>query len=376
MMYSEKPVAIEQPVRFYKIVAITFLILTCILFGVIIFMSSKRAVVTIVTKTDPIELSTRVKIGDLDNGADIEGTATSTVVTVAKNFSPTGTKKEEGVAGGMVRLHNDSSSSQPLVATTRLLTEDGVLFRLKDRVVVPAKGSVEAEVYADEKGASGDIGPQELFTIPGLNASRQKEVYASSDDSMSGGLATIGILSEEDIRSAEKEMEAILADKGKDYFDDLGSDVIFDISNKSFEVDTEVGKEVSKFTLTGKATVVAIEYDLDELKKWSETELRDEQISDDEIVSPSESMPTVTFEEYDRKENVATVQVFADGLATLNPESPSLEKSMFFGKTKEEVRHYILPLDHVQEVDVEFSPAWVRKVPFMGEHVTVKMKEI
>ena len=374
MIYSENPIGVEQPVRFYKIVAITFLILTLVLFGVIIFMSSKRAVVTIVTKNDVVDISTRIKIGSVEKGADISGTSTTTMITYKDAFSPTGSKQEEGIATGFVTLHNDSNSSQPLVATTRLLTDDDVLFRLKDRVVVPANGEIRAEVYADEKGVEGDVLPQEKFIIPGLNASRQKEIYASSDESMSGGLAQVGVLSSDDLRKAEKELEEKLLEEGMTLFAD--DTAIVTIIQKTIESDTDVGEEVAKFTLTGKATIVATLYDVDELNEWATKALKKREISDDEIVHPSDTEPTVTFDEYDAVDGIAIVQVFQDGLATLNPESPTLQKNMFLGKTKDEVRHYLLPLDHVHEVDVEFSPAWIRKVPFISEHVTVVVKEV
>jgi hypothetical protein len=374
MIYSENPIGVEQPVRFYKIVAITFLILTLVLFGVIIFMSSKRAVVTIVTKNDVVDISTRIKIGSIEHGADIAGTSTTTMITYKDSFSPTGSKQEEGIATGFVTLHNDSNSSQPLVATTRLLNEDDVLFRLKDRIVVPANGEIRAEVYADEKGIGGDILPQEKFIIPGLNVNRQKEVYASSDESMSGGLAQVGVLSSDDLRKAEKELEEKLLEEGMALFAD--NTAIVNIIQKTIESDTDVGNEIAKFTLTGKATIVATMYDVEELNEWATKALKKREISDDEIVHPSYTDPTVTFDEYDAVEGIAIVQVFQDGLATLNPESPTLQKNMFLGKTKDEVRHYLLPLDHVHEVDVEFSPAWIRKVPFISEHVTVVVKEV
>ena len=63
-------------------------------------------------------------------------------------------------------------------------------------------------------------------------------------------------------------------------------------------------------------------------------------------------------------------------MTLLNPESKQLDKSMFFGKTKDEVRRYLLKLDHVRSVDIKFSPGWIRTVPYVNEHVEVMVKEV
>lgn len=89
-------------------------------------------------------------------------------------------------ATGKVTLTNETDITQTFVATTRLLSADGVLFRLKDATTVPTKGQTEAEVYADVAGVEGEIAPTK-FTIPGLSADLQTVIYAESTEKMSGG---------------------------------------------------------------------------------------------------------------------------------------------------------------------------------------------
>ncbi|PIR04445.1 MAG: hypothetical protein COV59_01195 [Candidatus Magasanikbacteria bacterium CG11_big_fil_rev_8_21_14_0_20_39_34] len=371
-------VAVEQPVKFYKFIAVTFLIITLILFGVIIFMSSKRAVITVITKSQPIDITSSVKIGNAEKGADVSGSVTSTVMNISETFEPTGTAQEEGVATGKVTLHNESSLAQPLVATTRLMTKDGVLFRMKQAATVPASGTVEVLVYADKPGDSGDIGPQEKFTIPGLSEVRQEEVYGSSEAPMKGGVKNIGILSLDDIKNAEN----ILLEKiTKQAEESLQSEHpeqkgIFSVIQHTFESDVEAGKQVSQFTLSGKATVMGVFYSDDAIQSWAAEALSKRAISDVEIVHAGSTQPTVTFEKYNDEDHSVTAKVFYDGLATLNPESPAIQKGMFLGKTKAEIRRYLIGLDHIYEVNIDFSPAWMRKVPFMAEHVTVVVKNV
>jgi predicted nucleic acid-binding Zn-ribbon protein len=376
---QETPSSFEPPVRFYKFIAITFLLLTVVLLGVVLFMSSKRATITITAKNSPENITVDVVLGEDNPHHGVEGSVTTTVVTLEKRFSPTGDREEDGTAEGVVTLHNDSDAAQPLVKTTRLLTPDGTLFRLSEGVTVPANGSLPTvAVYADKEGKSGDIGPVERFTIPGLNESRQKEVYASSDEAMRGGVRTIGVLSQKDVEDAKKELEVLLEEKGTELLAAGKKDTSAIYSVVSFDASTEaeVGEEMSEFILSGTARVAAVSYDANALTEWATMQLAKKAISDAEKLHSASDAPTLTFASYDASNNTATIRVFYDGSYTLNPESRQIEKSMFFGKNRDEVRRYVLSLDHVSGVEVDLQPAWMQTVPHVHDHVTVIVKEV
>jgi hypothetical protein len=98
-------------------------------------------------------------------------------------------------ARGTVVLYNTMSSDQPLVATTRLQSPDGLIFRITKSVVVPKRkgtepGSVSVAVVADQAGEGYNIGATE-FTIPGLktNPARFSAVSARSSSAMTGGFS-------------------------------------------------------------------------------------------------------------------------------------------------------------------------------------------
>ncbi|PIT86187.1 MAG: hypothetical protein COU33_04570 [Candidatus Magasanikbacteria bacterium CG10_big_fil_rev_8_21_14_0_10_43_6] len=375
---QETPSSFEPPVRFYKFIAITFLVLTVALLGVVLFMSSKRATITITAKNSPEDVTVDLVLGEENPSHGVTAVVTSTVVTLDKSFSPTGDKEEVGTATGVVTLHNTSDAAQPLVKTTRLITPEGVLFRLTDAVTVPANGTVaDVAVYADKEGSDSDIGPTELFTIPGLNEARQKEVYASSESAMTGGVRTVGVLSEKDIANAQKQLQVLLEEKGKTL---LGSNAtgtgVYAVSNFESNTDAVIGEEMSEFLLTGSARIVGVFYDKAAMTEWATMQLAKKAISDAEMLRSASETPTVTFGEYISSNNTASVHVFFDGIYTLNPESREIDKSMFFGKNRDEVRRYVLSLDHVSGVDVDLQPAWMQTVPHIHDHVSVIVKQV
>ena len=377
--HQETSLPIQQPVRFYKTVAISFLCLTLILLGVIGFMSSKRATITITTKEDPIDAQTTVTIGSTDPTASVSGVVTSTLVSVQMPFSPTGSTTSTGVSTGTVTLHNDSDAAQPLVATTRLQTPDGILFRLKDKVTVPANGTVSAAVYADKIGDSGNVGPITRFIIPGLNETRQKQVYGSSDQAMAGGIVTIGVLSADDIEKAKKEVISALEKKGQEQLKALYPDkpLVYSLVSQDITgIPTDIGKEVASFHLTGTATLVGVFYNADQVKAAGEDAMKKHVVDDIGILHTTATEPTVVLGEYHADKGTAEIIISYTGIVTLNPESKQLQKMVFFGKTKEEVRRDLLSLDHVYGVDVTFTPMWVTTVPYVPDHVDVVVKQV
>lgn len=364
----------NQPVRFYKFIALTFLLVTIVLFVVIIFMSAKEAVITITTKNDPIEANKYVVIG---SSGEWSGIATSTQVSLEKEFNSIGTKEELGVAKGMVILVNETEYDQPLIATTRLLTPEGILFRLKNRVLVPAGGEIEAEVYADVEGSSGNIGPVEKFTIPGLRDETQKVIYAKSEAPMTGGIKVIGVLSVADVKKAESELSKLLEENGKSILSALYPDTkkVYKIVEQSFENDSEIGKEISGFNISGEMTLVAVFYNEADVEMTAKELLAKRMVGDVDVLGENINN-SVVLDSYDLEVGTAVLQIFSNGVVKLNPESAQLDKNIFYGKTKDEVRRYLLSLDHVSGVDIKFSPAWMRTVPHVAEHVKVVVQEV
>lgn len=364
----------EAPVRFYKFVALAFLLITVLLLGLILFMSSKRATIEITTKESPVDVNLSMEIGP---DAEISGMIQTVIVTTTDFFEPTGDEQVPDIARGTITIKNGSATPQPLIATTRFLSADNVLFRLESGVTVPANGSIEARVYADQPGATGNIAPT-TFTIPGLNETRQKEIYGESLVTMTGGMRTIGILSETDIKRAEDQLVARAIEDFQASFSSASGtiEVLVDLVSVESSTDTELGEETSSFELAATIELVGASYDSVDVQTFADSSLRQREIDDAELINPAASAPVVTFNSYNPLTETVTASVFHSGMAMLNPESKQIQKMIFFGKTRDEVRRYLLSLDHVHSVEVKFKPAWIRSVPHVHDHVNVIVREV
>jgi len=365
----------KQPVRFYKYVALTFLLVTLLLFFVVIFVSAKKATITITVRPDSVEAKQTFTIGSKDQV--IVGKTEKTTVELQKDFSPQTGKEIESTAVGVVTLHNETTQDQALIPTTRLLTPEGILFRMKDRALVPANGTTTVEVYADKPGRENEIGPSK-FTIPGLALDKQKVIYATSEKPMVGGIRKVGILGETDLTNAQKDLLSEMQKQGEEklakFYPNLTG--VYKVLTSNIEADKKVGEEVNNFRLTGNLELVGFFYDQSEIKNLINKELEKKVVGNSEILSFNDSEPALNLDSYDTSSTVAVVTAGGSGLVTINPESSELAKQMFFGKSEDEVRRYLLSLDHVQGVEIKFSPAWVGTVPALSDHVNVVVKSV
>lgn len=368
----------EPPVGFYRTIAVSFLVVTLVLLGVIIFFTSKKATIVIVAKTDNKNVNLDVSVDQQKTGASsIGGLVTTTVFKWSQKYFPTGNKTTDGLAVGSVTLYNDTGAAQPLVKTTRLLTPAGVLFRLSDRVIVPAKGQVVASVYADQPGASGNIGPSK-FTIPGLNAEKQKVIYAASATGMAGGVRTVGILTADDLKAAEsdyieKVKQAINSSLGS--AGSFNQKLIF-VPAHRVAADRQDGEEVTEFNLSGTSTAVIVYYNNDELKSILGKEISSRIDAGTEKVLSVSKEPQVALASYDLAKQKAQLSVYQDVLVTLDANADKLAAANFFGKSKDEVERYVFGLGHVVGVDVKFSPSWMRSAPATADRVQVIVKNV
>ena len=105
----------------------------------------------------------------------------------AKMVEVTGEENVSHKASGIIVIYNTGASSQQLVQNTRFESSDGKIFRISQSILVPAKGSLEAEVKADVAGAEYNIGLSD-FTLPGLKGTAKfGSVYGRSKTAMTGG---------------------------------------------------------------------------------------------------------------------------------------------------------------------------------------------
>ncbi|MFA6415120.1 MAG: hypothetical protein WC217_03905 [Candidatus Paceibacterota bacterium] len=178
----------ERPPQFPYTTLIAILAVIVVSVGALFYFSSAKVEITPNTVSAAVQSSfTATK-----SSGDLPFEILTAQKIASQSVKGSGTKAVKSSASGTITIYNTQSKEQKLVTNTRFATAAGLIFRIHAAVTVPAgttakPGSVSARVYADQEGATYNVGPTS-FTIPGFAGTPlATAVYARSTSAMSGG---------------------------------------------------------------------------------------------------------------------------------------------------------------------------------------------
>jgi len=285
-----------------------------------------------------------------------------------------GAAASEAKAGGLVTLINETGSDQALVATTRLLSQDGVLFRIDEAVNVPAYGEATTMAHADEPGLGGEVGATQ-FRIPGLSVSVQELVYAVSVDTMTGGIQYVQALSEAHIQDAYASLETRARDEAvlalasginTDVFD--GAYVDVEILTQS--VDAEVGSESGSFEASMSVQVTGLFYDEETILQYASALLQGQVGEDYELAEVSDGY-VIEVRSVDASAEQASLRVYIDGTAIISTASDILDAERLLGRTTGEAETILETSELIDEISIRFTPFWLQRIPTLEDHIKI-----
>lgn len=386
---KKKVVAVEDldihqpaavPLMMYRRIAVTFTLLVAAALVIVLYLSTVQAVIHVDSTEEAITTEFVTNVFETPTTeTDVRGVVLSGTLGDTRTFVPTGQDSQEvlGTARGTVTIYNNLSTSQPLVATTRLLSPEGVLFRLDEGVTVPSGGSVEASVYADEEGSAGDIAPTS-FTIPGLSAAKQELVYAESVTAFTGGVSYISVISQEELDTRTQELiDALTLDAQTMLVSEAGEGlegVSYDVEILEQTTSVEAGAEADAYEVTVQLKVSGVFYDLEALQTLALAKLYEGLGQGQEFVGVDTSNMTVRVEDVNEAEQQAVVHVTLASAAVTSETSEALNVGRFIGMTEEEVRNLLVEEGVAEGVDVEFFPFWTDTIPRLKDHVYINIQ--
>jgi hypothetical protein len=149
---------------------------------------------------------------------------------LTQTFKASGKKYVEEKASGIITIYNNySSDPQTLVANTRFEAPNGLIYRLKNQVVVPGAqvkegkinpSSINAEIVADKPGDDYNSGPISRLTIPGFKGTpKYNGFYGEIKGEVKGGFVGEKLVPQtEDINSAKEKTKEVLEANLKNVF--------------------------------------------------------------------------------------------------------------------------------------------------------------
>jgi hypothetical protein len=361
------------PEKPYKKIALTFIILASLLTLIIVYFSLSKATITIVPDqvAQQKEFVTEIPVVSTTTESKIlSAEYIEKKLEISENFEIENFTTEPGYSTGTIIIKNDRGVSQTLITRTRFLSPDKRLFRLTKQVVVPAGGQIEAEIKADEKGASNDIAPTR-FTIPGLSEELQKYVYGISENDMTGGVKKIGVLTSEEISQGEQSFEKNIEQKIKKELDitEGPNDItLFSTEIIDRQYSNTAGDQVEKYTITFTVSTKITKLPKDKLLNWTKNEYK-KNIGGKDIINYN--LDDFKYDLEKINTNKARIKTSISAYLLGEFDLVNFQKKEIYGLNQEGVIKYFERYPEIKSVDVHFSPFWVRSVPSMSNHIKI-----
>jgi hypothetical protein len=359
-------------------------VLAIIILSVVGYFALVRLDIKVVPKVLPIAAKASFTIYDRpDNYTLPAGSILGLVREMDIEYKGTTPASDEKVIGaevsGKVTIINKYIKDQPLVATTRLLTSTNQLLRLKDSVVVPAGGSIEANVYGDSTDPSFTLADSKL-TIPGLWAGLQDKIYAE---------AKAGEVSYREKKQAtvtQSDLDQAVATAKKALLDKAAADIettyaaydekLYQLDDQSiaFSFDAKPGDQKAEVNITMSAKVIVVAFKKDSLANLNQTTLESAVGQGQSIVEDSSTTPSFKIISADTKQNIANVELDVDGSSSaLSPED-LVDRQKIVGLNDDQIKNYLNSLPNIESYELHFSPSFIKIAPQLVDRISVTIK--
>lgn len=361
--------------KMYRNISLTFIVFALMILSAIFLFFYSQAVIIVTPDSQDINLSFNVEVKEnptLEQLAEqdvVYGKVESQERNESGSFDVLSTKTVSSTEIGKVRLTNNSSGNQPLMQTTQLQAENGVIVRTSQMVTVPAGGSIEVAVYPKDPAAFSTIEGGKLMIIK-LAPALQDKIYGEPIGQLSNGPREVKVVSDGDANRAKEELLKRVTQAARQELK-LSENDPLSVTITDFKTDRVAGEEAPTVNYTAKvkiSTITINKEQLDDLIKRKVEKLHLSGLSIEQIDTSN-----VKYSAIEMEPGSEAIMVKVDYLlkAMLSADNSILERKNFVGKTIDEIRAYAGKSELIKNIDVSVSPYWQKRLP--GEEGRIKV---
>ena len=282
---------------------------------------------------------------------------------------------ESDKAGGYVTIHNNYSKSQPLVATTRLLTPDNKLYRIQNGVTVPAGGNVEVWAEADEAGDQFIIDATNMI-IPGLWEGLHELIYAEAKDGMSLTSLPKYVATQQDLDTTQQKLTIQAETEALNLINASLPEKLVINKDRLFlkftELDsTNIGSTSEEIYLKQAVTAYGLVFSEEDLQNRAQEKFNNELTSQEKIVKFLPSDFSYEILEINTETEKAVLDVTMTAVISTNEKMAQIDKEKLIGLDKANIETYLQSIG-VEQTEIKFFPVWLRKVPKIQDHIIIE----
>jgi hypothetical protein len=387
---KSKSFAIANKKRFFLFGLFLIILVSIFVGSWLAFNNWPKMKVDLHLKEKSIEKTIDLKVCESKEAGDacLKGDYQEIVIELVERYRATGEKfsNDKGMARGIVKIFNNySSQPQALVATTRLLSKEGKLFRIVKDVVVPGMegetpGMIEAQVIADKIGTDYNIEPAE-FTIEGFKGGDKYDKFkVVSEEKMIGGAndtenKKVKVVREEDINMArEKTLEKFNEELKTNLEKKLSPEESFvfsSIEKSIINSDSSYAPDdiIDEFNYSIKQKIKVITFNQNDFEKRILQSFDNDNIKDLKFNKIAEINYQKDIADYEEKklDLVAQVKLLY---------WPVIDKTEIINKLAEsdsaEIKTYLSSLENINKAIISYSPSWLSNLPIKNKNISIE----
>jgi len=351
-----------------------------------------KATIDVSTKKSPLDFEENVLMDKSISQYDVTKRIIPAELLTFKEsqtgeFNATGKGVGGAKAKGVITVYNNyGTMPQILVATTRLETSDGKIFRLDSRTVIPGgtmkegklvPGSIDVNVTSDQGGTDYNIGPSK-FTIPGFKGtSKYDKFYGESKNSMIGGSSSDAkVVTQDDLKNAEKVLgdqlfsvfNTDVQSKLQSGFKQLDSAKITKID--PIQTDVKIGATQEKFKITMSGQMKVLVFSETILKQMIEEILKPSLIENTEFYKEPQIEYQAVKTDFDK--GIMQIKVKASYAAHFKLNSADIIKDIK-GQTSDNAKVVLQQNPAIDSAKILLWPAWVNRIPVNTNKIQIRV---
>ena len=380
---DEKEVRPAKHVGLYRKLVWKFLIATVILLGIVFYFSFSKLTIAITPKGEVLNDSLFLKVSAAGSAEDnsiknnndprtpIEGEIKQFNSPLEAVYPATGEELGTVVLSGQVKIINNNNKNQALVATTRILSPDNKLFRIKDAVNVPAGGEVTVDIYADKPSEELAIGPTS-FTIPGLWSGLQDKIFARSEKEFTYDKLVKKFIKQTDIENATKDINQRLMDNASSTLSSKDDNLLYSVSDKTkITFSAKAGDMVDQFSAKAQGNIIGISFSRSQAVKLVTAKLRLLVPDDKELIEFKPDNIVYTLDSYDSTSKTATIKASFSGTMALKADSTIINREQLVNLSSEQIDKYLKDFPEIKSYELKFFPSFVKRAPGLVDRINV-----
>lgn len=367
-----------RSINSYRAIALSFILLTLIFLSAVFYFYFNKLTIILIPNKEKISDNFIIDVYDTKKNSQqtvsqqsIPGVVEQFEIEEQGVYPCSGVKNISEEIIGKVFIINNYNKNQPLIAGTRLLSQDNKLFRIKKTINVPARSSVEVDIYTDKPSEEMAIEPTE-FTIPGLWTGLRDKIYGKSNEKFIYQSKIQKYIQQADIDQATNDLKEKLTtsaakqiNKNFENYDKM----LYDINQNTINVNIEgkVNEEKNEFSAIIKSTVTVVAFSDAQVKKIIQEKLLNTEFYPKQII--------YSLDDYNIQQGTATINASFQKETVLLKNANIIDRNKIIGFTEQQLKAYLDDFNEFASYELIFSPTFRKKVPSLIDRIRVEVRK-